>query len=231
MRLLRAAAAPRCPGAAFLLWELARGGEDEAEEGRRRVLRPRLELRVVLRAQVKRVIRPRELSDLHARARIVLAREAQARRLDGVNDFWVDLIAVAVAFRNLVLAAVQSARDRCLLRQRRRPRAEAHVATHGGFVDFRHKDDRRVRRDLVEFRRVGAGASQHSAAVLDDHDLHAEADAEVGLFLLAAKLGSQNHALHAALPKATGHDDAVDARQHGPRLGVLLRGRFGGLRL
>ena len=56
--------------------------------------------------------------------------------------------------------------------------------------------------------------AEHVAAVLDDRDLHAEADAEVRHALLAREAHRLDLALDAALAEAAGHEDRVHALQH-----------------
>src|SRR4051794_41912052 len=51
------------------------------------------------------------------------------------------------------------------------------------------------------------------AGKLDAHDLHAQAQPEVGYGMLASIMGSTNLAFYAAIAKASGHYDAVDGSQ------------------
>ena len=60
-----------------------------------------------------------------------------------------------------------------------------------------------------ELAGVRIGIAQHIAGKLHDHDLHAQADAEVGHMILAGVLCGLDHSLNAAVTEAAGHDDAV----------------------
>merc|ERR1719263_920399 len=220
--------------------EHLRRGEDEAEEGRARVLGPALELRVELRREVERVRAARQLDDLHARVRVVLADEAEARLFELGHDVGVHLVAVPVALRDRGRAAVDQRRDRRLAPLRPGVLVEDRVAgpqPHGPAQlallaeGLGHEDDGRLLALFVELRRVRAGPAQLVAGVLDDGDLHAQADAEVGLLLLATELGARDHALDAPYPEAAGHDDAVGVLDLLPGLFAALGARLELLRV
>ena len=63
--------------------------------------------------------------------------------------------------------------------------------------------------DLIEFAGVGVCNSGGVAGKLNDRNLHAEADTEVGKTVLACILRRQNHAFDASAAEAAGHQDAV----------------------
>ena len=66
-------------------------------------------------------------------------------------------------------------------------------------------------RRRIEFAGARVRKSADMAGKLDDRDLHAEADAEIGDALFAAILCGEDHALDASSAEAARHDDAVDA--------------------
>ncbi len=68
-----------------------------------------------------------------------------------------------------------------------------------------------MRRSAVELRAVRVGEPDHVAPVLDDRDLHAEADAEIRHALLARELHRLDLAFDAALAEAAGHEDRIHA--------------------
>src|SRR6202045_4067555 len=59
----------------------------------------------------------------------------------------------------------------------------------------------------IELRAVRVRESQHVAAVLDDRDLHAEADSEVRYTLLTRVAHGLNLPLDSAFTEATGHQN------------------------
>src|SRR3954463_719698 len=88
------------------------------------------------------------------------------------------------------------------------PRAQAHGAAE--LVDaaqLAQLIDDAVRGGLVELARVRAFEHAHVARKLDAGRLHAEANAEVGDFLLARVADSVQHAFDAALAEAAGNQD------------------------
>ena len=64
-----------------------------------------------------------------------------------------------------------------------------------------------------ELAGVGVGVAKNMAGKLHDHDLHTEADAEVGNIILAGVLCGLYHAFDAAVAEAAGDDDAVHVRK------------------
>ena len=83
---------------------------------------------------------------------------------------------------------------------------------------FGHEDDDRVLRRGVEFSARRPLQPQHVARVLDDGQLHAQANAEVGDARGAGVVGGEDLALDAARAKAARHEDAVGPFQRRPRL-------------
>jgi hypothetical protein len=76
-------------------------------------------------------------------------------------------------------------------------------AYHVGGADLRHVDDRRCLQVRVELGGVGVRNAKHVTRVLDDGDLHAEADAQEGFLVGARVVGSKDLALHPPIPKAS----------------------------
>ena len=66
-----------------------------------------------------------------------------------------------------------------------------------------------MRRLLVHLATVGVGVTEHVASELDDHHLHAEADAEGGDVVCAAVVGCHNLSLDATLSESRADEDAV----------------------
>ena len=71
-----------------------------------------------------------------------------------------------------------------------------------------------VLRRGIELARGRVGKAEHVARELDDGYLHAEADAEVRLVMLAAVLGGSYHALDAAVAETAGHYHAVRCAEY-----------------
>ena len=88
---------------------------------------------------------------------------------------------------------------------------EAHGATHVRDVDLLcHQVDHRVGRQPIELGRVRTIELRHGACRFDDHDLHAEADAEEWDASLPSDAGSCDHALDASLAEAARNHDPVE---------------------
>src|SRR5690242_5946973 len=129
----------------------------------------------------------------------------------------VDLVAMAVAFRNLRVAV--DLRDTRAFARARGISAEPHRAAEIALLHalleliaahpFGHQpDDRLVAR--AELGRSRAFDSGKRARRLDYRHLHAEADAEIRHPALAREPRRQDFALCAALPEPTWHEDTVD---------------------
>ena len=72
-----------------------------------------------------------------------------------------------------------------------------------------------------KFPGVGVRDAAHMPGKLDDGDLHAQADAEVGHVVFTAVLRGGDHALDAPVPETAGHQDAVASLKD---LSHVLRG-------
>ena len=119
-------------------------------------------------------------------------------------------MAVALGDGGAVVEVVRSA----ACKQICDPGAEAHGAAE---VDdlflLLHEADDGVRGALVKLDAGGSGQAADVAGILDDGDLHAEADAEEGDAVFAGILGGCDLALGAAVSEATGNEDALKAAE------------------
>ena len=84
-----------------------------------------------------------------------------------------------------------------------------------------HKVDDLVGAIGDELAGVGVSQCGHVAGKLNDRNLHAQADAQIGDLVFPGVPGCQDHALNAPGAEAAGHQDAVQIPQH---LGVVLHG-------
>ena len=134
----------------------------------------------------------------------------------------VELVPVPMPFADHI-AAVECARPR--------PRRQMHILgtethraalarglvaglrTAGGILPLGDERDRRMRREAVELGAVRALEPEHVPAVLDDRELHAEADAEVWDGVLASVTDRGDLAFDAALAETARHQDRIHARE------------------
>src|ERR1700692_855675 len=137
------------------------------------------------------------------------ARESQAVLLEAVLVGGIDLVAMAMALRNLGGAAIDVGHPATALEHRR-----VGAKTHGAaeitglrsllqFIaaqPFRHQADQGFRR-RAELGGIGLLDADQIARGLDRRHLHAEADAEIGYVALARELRRADLALGAALPE------------------------------
>mmetsp|Transcript_49930 Transcript_49930/g.99399 ORF Transcript_49930/g.99399 Transcript_49930/m.99399 type:complete len:615 (-) Transcript_49930:262-2106(-) len=202
------------------VWLDTRGSAEKAIEEGRRLERARLELRMVLRANEEWVTL--ELEDLHPLALGVPSHEFQALGLQLTHVVDVDLVAVAVALVEGQLAPVKAARLAIRPRQLSSPGPQPHRTAHVSLRALRHEEHHRVRRALVELRRVGFLLTAHVARELDHRNLEPEAHAEVWLAILARILGSGYLTLDSSVAKAAWHEDAVAALELRPALSEAL---------
>ena len=99
--------------------------------------------------------------------------------------------------------------------------AQSHRAAQVGHrLLVLHQVDDVVRRLGVHLGAVGVGHAQHIACKLDDHALHAQANAEGGHVVLTAPPQCHKLALDAALSKSRCHHDAVVAGEQLLDVGV-----------
>src|SRR5205823_13815677 len=79
----------------------------------------------------------------------------------------------------------------------------------------------RMRRERVELGRVGVIRTESRARELDDHALHAHAEAERRHTALAAEAGRLHFPLDAPVAEAARNDDAVEADERFDVIGAL----------
>ncbi len=100
-----------------------------------------------------------------------------------------------------------------------RVQAQAHRPAHvGDRALVQHQVDDGVLRPAVELRGIGFLQVEHVAGKFHAHDLHPQAQAEVGHLLLAGVARRQDLAFDAARSEPAGHDDAVGALHDFPAL-------------
>jgi len=182
------------------------GGRDKGAEERVGLEGLGLELGVELAAEEPGVAG--EFANLDIGAIGGFAGDAEAVVFEDFLVLAIELIAVAVAFADEGLAVGLAGKG--IGGELAVVSAEAHGAAE--FVDaleFAEFIDDAVGRGSIEFSGIGAGESADVAGVLDDHGLHAEADAEVGHALFAGVADGLEHAFDAARAEAAGHKDAV----------------------
>ena len=157
-------------------------------------------------------IAARDLHSLHKASVRAGTGDDQTLLLELGAELVVELIAVAVALVDLRRAvAVGHLRAR-------RDDAGVLAQTHRAALRLNALLVRHQVNDVVlalgrKFAGVGVGVAQYVAGVLHDHDLHAQADAEIGHVVLTRVLRSLDHALDAAVTKAARHNDAVHVAQ------------------
>ncbi len=169
-----------------------------------------LELGVELHPDVE--VPPGQFHGLHQASVGARTRDDQPHLLQFGPVIVVELVPMAVAFldHRLVVAVVQ-------------PRALGHGAgvfaqAHGAALGqvallVGHQVDDVVGAVGLELAGIGVRVPGHMAGELHDHDLHAQADAEVGDLLFPGIAGGLDHALHAPVAEPAGQDDAVHAGQ------------------
>src|ERR1019366_4559720 len=153
-----------------------------------------------------------------------LAGDLQARRLQALFVFAIELVAVAMALVDFA-RAVGAVSD-AALSQAASPASQPHGAAQ--LVDpleFAQLEDDSVRRAGIELGGIGGFQAAHIARVFDHQGLHAEADPEVGHLVLSRVPDRSQHAIDAPLAEAAGHQDAVVILQL--PLPVLARHAFG----
>src|SRR4030081_2270441 len=140
----------------------------------------------------------------------------------------VDLVAMAVAFRNLGGAAIDFRYPAAALERRgigAKPHGAAEIAALRPLLQLiaaqplRHQTDYRFGRG-AELGGIGPFDADQIARRLDHRHLHAEADAKIGYVALACELRRADFALRAALAEAAGHQNAVDVFEK--RRGILV---------
>src|SRR5690606_25187847 len=90
------------------------------------------------------------------------------------------------------------------------PHSSAHVRE---FALVGHEVDDGILRTDVESRAVRLVIADDISGKFDTHDLHAQAEAEIGDLVLAGEAGSNDFAFDAAIAEAARHDNSVDLLQ------------------
>ena len=176
-----------------------------------RLIRAGLKFRVELHADAEVVLRHFHGLDDPAVRRG--AADDHACFCECLSVIVIELIAVAVAFINMGNAI--AARHLRALRDLARVAAEAQCAAHiDGAGLVRHEIDNLIEAVLVEFAGVCICDAAHVAGILDDGNLHTEANAEVRDVALSCVLCGINHTLDTAVAEAARHKDAITALEH-----------------
>src|ERR1039458_814155 len=179
---------------------------DEALEQRVRLHGLALELGMELAAQIPRMVG--ELADFDVRIVRRLARDLEARRLQALFVFAIELVAVVMGLVDFA-RAVGVVSD-AALGQAASPASQPHGAAQlVDALEFAELEDDAVRRARIELGGIGGLQSAHVAREFDHQGLHAEADPEVRHLAFARELDGVEHAVDAALAEAAGHQDAV----------------------
>lgn len=146
-----------------------------------------------------------QLKDLHALARFIFPNECQTGLFQVRDEFRIHFVTVTVSLPDLGLVAIQLAKTRPF-----RARlefgdslTETHRTTQLGLVDFRHVDNGWLFAMLLKLGAAGFGHPAHIASVLDDGQLHTQADTKVRHVICASPVSRFDHALGAALAKTT----------------------------
>ena len=161
---------------------------------------------MVLRADVPAVAR--EFNDLGQATLGVHSRDGHARVLKALAVLVVELEAVTVPLLDVGLSISLS--NFCARLHAAGIGTQAHrTAQVGHRLLVLHQVDNVVGSLLVHLGAVGVGQAQHVAGKLNDHALHAQADAEGGHVMLAAPPQGDILALDAALAEARRYDNAV----------------------
>ena len=176
----------------------------------------------MLHADIKRTVR--ELHGLDKTPVRAQTAQRQPRRGQRRAVVIIEFVAVAVALGDVLRAVAALHR-----RPRRNVAGVSAEAERAALVDLvalaGHKVDDLVGAELVELAGVGVRDPGSVARELDDRDLHAEADAEVGNAVRPRVLRGGDHALDAAAAEAAGDQNAVHSGEH--RCGVFRRDGLG----
>ena len=176
-----------------------------------RLIRAGLKFRVELHADAEVVLRYFHGLDDPAVRRG--AADDHACFCECLSVIVIELIAVAVAFIDMGNAI--AARHLRALRDLARVAAEAQCAAHiDGAGLVRHEIDNLIEAVLVEFAGVCIRDAAHVAGILDDGNLHAEANAEVRDVALSCVLCGIDHTLDTAVAEAAWHKDTIAALEH-----------------
>ena len=153
----------------------------------------------------------RHLDSLDESVLRIEAYAAHACGLEVVAEVIVELIAMAMAFDNLVcairLSHLAATDEQAFIS------SKSHSAAHvGDVLLFFHDVNDIIGCVLIHLTAVGIREVEHVAGILYDHNLHAEADAECGDIVFATILGCKDFAFYASVAKAWADDDAIALR-------------------
>lgn len=176
--------------------------------------RSTLKFRVVLAPNVVRVLRTRQLGNLHPCSRGVPSDEFQPSVVNLIDAIRIDLISMPVTLADSVGTAVKNLRRRhrsilVLVREFGVPCTEAHGTAHIVLVNLGHEDDNGMVAFFVKLGRIGIFPVQYIAGILHHHGLETEANSEVWLARGTAIIGGQHFALESTISEATRHNDAI----------------------
>ena len=183
---------------------------NEVEEERVGIEYRRRVFRVILRTDKPTVVG--QLHDLDKAGGRVFAHTPHAGGLETLAVFIVEFKTMTMTLLHIG-ASVSLGGSRTGL-QTTVVGSESHCAT---LVDNRllilHEVDYIVGGGGIHLGRIGLTQSKHITGKLDDHALHAKADAECGNIVLATPLQGYKLALDASLAESRRNDYAVERRQ------------------
>ena len=154
-----------------------------------------------------------QLQNLTSLAGLVFADKGQACGLEALDQFGVDLVAVAVAFIDAFQSAVEALDLAVVHLEKRRAAAQPHGAAQVGRGNLGHENHRRVGAVLVEFRGGGAFHAEHVACKFDGRHLQSEADSEVGHAVGPCIIGGEDLPFDTTMPEPPWNEDAVCGAQ------------------
>src|ERR1035437_7876162 len=164
------------------------------------------ELGMELAAEIPRMVA--DLADLDVGIVGRLARDLEARRLQALFVFPIELVAVAMALVDFARAV--GVVCHAPIAQAASPASQPHGAAQlVDTLEFAEFEDDAVRRARVELGGIGGFHPAHIAGEFDHQGLHAETDPEVRHLALAGELDGVEHAIDAAFAEAAGNQDAV----------------------
>jgi hypothetical protein len=168
-----------------------------------------------------------KLDNLHTLGLVVLSNKVQSSLAQLLDVLGVNLVSVTVTLEDLSGLSVKLT-DLGPLRTRLedgRADSETHSSSKVGGRSFRHEDNDGVgglRRDL---NRVCVLQSTDVTGVLNDRNLHSQANSQVGNVVLSGPLGSRNHTLSTTSSEPSGNQDTLSGTNIVP--GLVELGRVG----
>lgn len=138
-----------------------------------------------------------KLDNLHTLSLVVLSNKVQSSLAQLLDVLGVNLVSVTVTLEDLSGLSVKLA-DLGPLRTRLedgRADSETHGSSEVGGGSFRHEDDDGVGGLCGNLNRVCVLQSTDVTGVLNNRNLHSQANSQVGNVVLSGPLGSRNHTL------------------------------------